>query len=247
LESFRGIDIRTVIDHLITVSIIEEKQMFRPIIVLFFVSICLLSCNSLPDSAPLAVTNMSGSGRGHNSIVSVIDFPHEVGSWWVYKHQFANGYLSVGTDTITIQLIDKVDLANGTVEYIWLRMPGRIIDTVTISVNTVYTRDENLPLGNKTYVFPLFVGSRWVNHVGLQYIDSSVVTSIMTRTTGSNIFKNAFRIQSKTDSRYWYTTEDRWFVPGIGIISSSEYTMTLESYDFGGSWELLSYSIRRPH
>jgi hypothetical protein len=124
----------------------------------------------------------------------------------------------------------------------WVFSKSNIYDTLYVrtSVDSVlyYRYLEGSP--QEVMLIPLSVGRSWVHPMWVR--DSTRVLSRDTAAVGAEKFSNAFRIHRRLFAFNDYLTDDRWFVPNLGIVKLENW-----HYLFGWiskeNWYLKEYGF----
>jgi hypothetical protein len=235
----------------------NQKLLFKVLLALPF--LLLSSCKEIPDLA-VDYYNHFDSGnqnfRNRNELSNknrsgISDFPHTIGSRWIYRFAtWDNGAIN-DTIIITYTIIGSIKLQGGTIQYLWLRTPQNHIDTVTVKGDTLSFQDasnnylEGFPLwGKMTYVFPLVLGKKWNVGNNIDFIDTCTVTGIDSVYVPFGTFGKSYHLFERIDlapiKYLWWFNDHQWYVPGIGIVKR-EMNWYTEIFHFF-SWELMSYT-----
>jgi hypothetical protein len=166
-------------------------------------------------------------------------FPNRIGNWWIYD-RFDS--LAMEQTTLRIGIIRDSVWKDGNTYKMWVFHKSNLYDTLYVR-NTVdsvlcYRYLEGSP--EEVMLFPLSVGLSWVHPILVR--DSTHVISKDTVDVGANEFSNAFQIHRRLFAFNDYLTDDRWFVPYLGIVKLENW-----HYLFGWiskeNWYLKEYGF----
>ena len=208
----------------------KKTFILKKLIIPLLLAIYLLSTSSSCKKTPVTEFNK--------------EFPNTIGTWWKYKvYDSINSQL----DTITITIVGSAKLSNGETATIWqIKSLFNIVDTNYVySGNNIvidyHYKDASTLL--KKYIFPLNIGSNWVN---LNYADTSKVTLKNAINVIAGNFTESYLIKRDYKSFPGYNVfkEDEFFVPNVGVVKKSIFVITLGTL-INQNWELVSYLKRQ--
>ena len=166
-------------------------------------------------------------------------FPNQIGNWWRYDRYDS---LSMQETTLRVEIIRDSVWKDGLTYKMWIFSKTNLYDTLYVraTVDSVfyYRYLEGSP--QEVMLIPLSAGKSWVHPMWVR--DSSRVLSKDTISVGANKFSNAFRIRRRLFAFNDYLTDDRWFVPNLGIVKLQNW-----HYLFGWiskeNWYLKEYGF----
>ncbi|MCX6227152.1 MAG: hypothetical protein NTV01_20785 [Bacteroidia bacterium] len=167
-------------------------------------------------------------------------FPNRIGNWWVYDR-----FDSLAMEKTILKVEIKRDSVwkDGLTYKMWVFNKSNLYDTLyvrtTIDSVLFYRYLEGSP--QEVMLMPLSVGQSWVHPVWVR--DSTRVLSKDTVEVENETFSNAYRIRRRLFAFNDYMTDDRWFVPYLGIVKLenwhylfgwiSKENWLLKEYGFG--------------
>lgn len=142
-------------------------------------------------------------------------FPNRIGNWWVYD-RFDS--LAMEQTTLRVEIMRDSVWKDGQIYRMWVFNKSNLYDTLYVrtAIDSVllYRYLEGFP--EEVILIPLSVGQSWVHPVWVR--DSTRVLSLDTAAVGGELFSNAYRIHRRLFAFNDYLTDDRWFVPNLGIV-----------------------------
>lgn len=168
-------------------------------------------------------------------------FPNSVGTFWRYA---VIDSINQRIDTLVIRIVGTGTLDNNEPVTIWQKTSlydGTDSDYVSVTKAGVTIYPNRLSNSfDKKYIFPLQVGSFWINQ---NIRDTSKVSAVTTKKVIAGSFQNAYKIVRDfiTPPGYNKTYDEDWFVPNIGVIYRNFEDQTL--WPVSQHWELLNYHI----
>jgi hypothetical protein len=167
-------------------------------------------------------------------------FPNRVGNYWVYD-RFDS--LDMEATELKIEIV-KDSVANDGYTYcMWLFSKSKMYDTLYVRTTEdsilFYRYLEGYPF--EVMLQPLTLGQKWTQPYMVR--DSSFVLTKDTLTIGSFQYPNAYKIHRRLAAFNDYMSDDRWFIPNLGIAKLENW-----HYLFGWiskeTWLLTSYNLQ---
>jgi hypothetical protein len=167
-------------------------------------------------------------------------FPNRIGNLWVYD-RFDS--LDMVSTELRIEIVKDSIASDGYTYMMWVFSKTKMYDTLYVRTNDdsvlFYRYLEGYPF--EVMLQPLAVGKKWTQPYMVR--DSSFVVSVDSMTIGSLHSDNAFKIHRRLAAFNDYMSDDRWFIPYLGIAKLENW-----HYLFGWiskeNWRLVSYSLR---
>lgn len=142
-------------------------------------------------------------------------FPNRVGNWWVYD-RFDS--LAMEKTSLRIEITRDSVWKDGQPYKMWVFSKSNLYDTLYVRSTAdsilCYRYLEGSP--QEVMLIPLSAGKAWVHPIWVR--DSTWVLSKDTITVESVKYSNAYRIHRRLFAFNDYLTDDRWFVPNLGIV-----------------------------
>jgi hypothetical protein len=168
-------------------------------------------------------------------------FPNRIGNWWIYD-RFDS--LTMEKTTLRIEIVGDSIYKDGFTYKMWTFSKTNLYDTLyvrTLADSVLFYRYlEGSP--QEVMLIPLSAGYSWVHPLWVR--DSSWVISKDTVTVNYSVFRDAYRIHRRLFAFNDYLTDDRWFVPYLGIVKLENW-----HYLFGWiskeNWFLKEYSFAK--
>lgn len=174
------------------------------------------------------------------------DFPNTLGSWWTYA---VYDSLTQERDTVEVQVAEQTEVM------LWgelqpatrWRLKPALDDSVWYVITTgdtvqVWGGDGGSLLGRRfMYVFPLEVGSRWPPEGGC--LDSTEVVARSEVPIPDSAGRTAYFLQSRGFCFNTAYKEERWFAPGVGLLSVNWWEEWLPFVSRNQTWKLISFHI----
>jgi|GEM_PF-3124532 len=167
-------------------------------------------------------------------------FPNRVGNHWIYD-RFDS--LEMVSTELRIDIIRDSIAGDGQTYAMWVFSNSKMYDTLYVRTTEdsvlFYRYPEGYPL--EIMLQPLSTGKKWTQPYMVR--DSSFVLSKDTLAIGSFQYTNAYKIHRRLSAFNDYMSEDRWFVPYLGIARLENW-----HYLFGWiskeNWQLKSFNLR---
>lgn len=142
-------------------------------------------------------------------------FPNEVGTRWIYD-RFDS--LAMERTTLRVEIVRDSVWKDGSIYKMWVFDKSNLYDTLYVrsTADSVlfYRYLEGSP--EEVMLIPLSVGQSWVHPVWVR--DSTrVIAKDLIKVQGIN-YPDAYRIHRRLFAFNDYRTDDRWFVPHVGIV-----------------------------
>lgn len=142
-------------------------------------------------------------------------FPNRIGNWWIYD-RFDS--LAMEQTKLRVDIVRDSVWKDGTIYKIWVFSKSNLYDTLFVRTKAdsvlFYRYLDGLPL--EVMLVPVSAGLAWVHPVWVR--DSSRVQSKDALMIKSESYTNAYRIHRRLFAFNDYLTDDRWFVPNLGIV-----------------------------
>jgi hypothetical protein len=157
------------------------------------------------------------------------DFPVSVGSWWKYKRQDG---LTGQFDTILVSMADR---SERTLTF----SDTTLTQTVSIMADTVLCTGI---YPDAMSIFPLSVGSNWVNESNNS---ADTVISVSAVPVPAGAFDDTYQIRRRWScGENCLAVHNEWSVRGVGAIKLSlQQYDSVEGTQIDEMWELIEYHI----
>ncbi len=142
-------------------------------------------------------------------------FPNSIGNSWVY-HRFDS--LAMEQTSLQVDILRDTLGSDGLTYRMWVFSKSNIYDTLYVRTLPDSVKFYRYPEGYPVdvMVIPLSVGQSWQHPIMVR--DSSKVVSVETLTVNSFTFENTYLIHHRIMAFNDYLSEDRWFVPHVGLV-----------------------------
>lgn len=166
-------------------------------------------------------------------------FPNQTGNWWIYDRYDS---LAMQQTTLRVEIVRDSVWKDGHIYKMWVFSKTNLYDTLYVRTSEdsvlFFRYLEGSP--EEIMLVPLSAGQSWVHPVWVR--DSTWVLSKDTVVVSLETFTNAYRIRRRLFAFNDYRTDDRWFVPNLGIVKLENW-----HYLFGWiskeNWYLKEYGF----
>ena len=182
---------------------------------------------------------------------SLAQFPNTVGTEWVYELvEYISG--STFVDTVTVTIVDRIDMAYRDSATIWEFEGDRYSDTMFVAVSGPYVFEMFDTLGlmpflSWTYEFPMAVGRNWPfdGVVPLDnFVPGTLVDDKAPVVTPADHFPTGFHyIAVGGGELYLSWVVNDWVVPGVGVVKRT-FLKVYDGPPITQHWTLLHYDTR---
>lgn len=167
-------------------------------------------------------------------------FPNRIGNWWTYD-RFDS--LAMEKTTLRVEIIRDSVWKDGHTYLMWVFSKSNIYDTLYVRTTAdsvlFYRYLEGFP--QEVMLIPLATGLSWTHPFFVR--DSTKVLSKDTLTVKNIVFTDAYRIRRRLFAFNDYQTDDRWFIPNLGVCKLENW-----HYLFGWiskeNWSLKDFDVR---
>ena len=173
------------------------------------------------------------------STFSLKQFPNSIGTEWVYE--WVDTLLDL-VDTVSVTVIDKIEMPNFDSVMIWAYEGREYNDTVFVATSgrivTMFLDTlAVMPFISWQYVFPMAVGRHW----GIEtFAAIPIVDDKAPVRTPAGYFRSSFHYWMDGGFLNDYWAGEDWLVPGIGV-AKRNYTRWGLGPQAQQQWTLLSY------
>lgn len=142
-------------------------------------------------------------------------FPNRVGNWWIYN-RFDS--LAMERTSLKVEIVSDSLFKDGEEYKVWVFSKSNLYDTLFVRATAdsvlFYRYSDAFP--TEVMLIPVWTGQSWTHPFFFR--DSTRVLSRDTLLVNQMVFPDSYRIHRRLFAFNDYLTDDRWFVPYLGIV-----------------------------
>jgi hypothetical protein len=163
----------------------------------------------------IAITLTGCLKKNDCPVMSSEYFPNRVGNWWIYN-RFDS--LSMERTSLRVEIMGDSLFKDGKNYKVWVFNKSNLYDTLFVRTTADSVLFFRYPDGFPMEVMlkPVWVGQSWTHPFFFR--DSTRVLAKDTLVVNQIVFPDSYRIRRRLFAFNDYMTDDRWFVPYLGIV-----------------------------